>query len=92
MHLRCYNKNHVAYKHYGGRGIHVCQEWHKDNPDGKSFERFLAFMGKRPSLQFSIDRVDNDGSYYPYQVDGVTRQCRWATATEQRANQGRKAA
>lgn len=87
MHVRCYNPKHVAFKHYGGRGIHVCAEWHRDNPDGKGFERFLAFMGKRPSLKYSIDRVDNDGSYYPFQSDGVTRQCRWATAKEQRANQ-----
>jgi len=87
MHVRCYNPNHIAYKHYGGRGIHICAEWHKDNPDGKGFERFLDFMGKRPSLKFSIDRVDNNGSYYPYQADGITRQCRWATAVEQRANQ-----
>lgn len=87
MHVRCYNPKHIAFKHYGGRGIHVCAEWHKDNPDGKGFERFLAFMGKRPSLKYSIDRVDNDGSYYPYQADGVTRQCRWATAQQQRANQ-----
>lgn len=87
MHVRCYNPKHVAFKHYGGRGIHVCEDWHKDNPDGKGFERFLAFMGKRPSLKFSLDRVDNDGSYYPYQADGVTRQCRWADAVTQRANQ-----
>lgn len=87
MHVRCYNPQHIAYKHYGGRGIHVCPEWHKENPDGKGFERFLEFMGKRPSLKFSIDRVDNDGSYYPFQEDGKTRQCRWATAEQQRANQ-----
>lgn len=87
MHVRCYDPRHVAYKHYGGRGIHICAEWHKDNPDGKGFERFLAFMGKRPSLKFSIDRVDNNGSYYPFQSDGTTRQCRWATAEQQRANQ-----
>lgn len=87
MHVRCYDPRHEAYKHYGGRGIHICAEWHRDNPDGKGFERFLAFVGPAPSLAHSIDRVDNNGSYYPYQADGVTRQVRWATSKEQRANQ-----
>lgn len=87
MHVRCYNKNHEAWKHYGGRGIGVCAEWHKDNPDGKGFERFLNFVGRAPSMAYSIDRVDNDMGYQPYQADGITRQVRWATSKEQRANQ-----
>lgn len=87
MHVRCYDRKHKAWKHYGGRGIHVCAEWHKDSPDGLGFNRFLEFMGARPSMKHTIDRVDNDGSYYPYQADGVTRQVRWATKQEQRDNQ-----
>lgn len=87
MHVRCYDKRHVAWKHYGGRGIHICAEWHKDNPDGKGFERFLSFVGPSPTPRHSIDRVDNNGSYYPYQADGITPQVRWATSKEQRANQ-----
>lgn len=96
MHVRCYDDRHRFWKHYGGRGIHICPSWHKDNPDGKGFERFLDFMGKRPSLKFSIDRIDNEGSYYPFRLNGINtevnsegakRQCKWATATEQRANQ-----
>ena len=87
MHVRCYDRKHVAWKHYGGRGIHVCPEWHKDSPDGMGFDRFLAFVGKRPSPKHTIDRVDNNGSYYPYKADGVTPQVRWATGDVQRANQ-----
>lgn len=87
MHVRCYDPKHEAYKHYGGRGIFVCAEWHKDNPDGKGFDRFLTFVGKAPSLGHSIDRIDNNLGYQPYQADGVTRQLRWATSKEQRANQ-----
>ena len=30
MKARCYNKNHHAYKNYGGRGIKVCEDWLED--------------------------------------------------------------
>jgi hypothetical protein len=87
MHVRCYDPRHEAFKHYGGRGIGVCAAWHKDAPDGKGFERFLQYIGPSPGMEFSIDRVDNNLGYQPFQADGVTRQVRWATAKEQRANQ-----
>lgn len=38
-------------------------------------------------MEHTIDRVDNNGSYYPFQADGVTRQVRWATKEVQRNNQ-----
>lgn len=86
MHMRCEDPRHEAYKHYGGRGIGICPEWHKSRGlDG--FKAFLEYIGPRPSPGHSIDRVDNDLGYQPYQADGVTRQVRWATSKEQRANQ-----
>lgn len=87
MHQRCYNPQHVSYKHYGGRGITIDPSWHKDHPDGEGFTRFINFIGPSPSPQHTIDRVDNNGHYQPFQADGKTPQVRWATATEQRANQ-----
>ena len=86
MHTRCYDPKHVAYKHYGGRGIGVCDEWHKRRGH-EGFKAFIEYMGPRPTPQHSIDRIDNDLGYQPFQSDGVTRQMRWATAKEQRANQ-----
>lgn len=72
MHHRCSSRQLVCFKHYGGRGIRVCDRW-------QSFEAFLADMGPRPSSRHSIDRIDNDGNYEP-------QNCRWATQDLQAQN------
>lgn len=72
MRARCGNPDHPAYKWYGARGIKVCDRW-------QSVESFIADMGRRPSAQHSLDRVDNDGNYEP-------SNCRWATNTQQTRN------
>ena len=90
IHQRCLFPSHTAYKHYGGRGIKIhydfLSEAYGGNPDGKGFERFFACVGAAPSLQHSIDRIDVNGDYAPFQSDGVTKQLRWATAKQQAAN------
>ena len=73
MKRRCYSPNSTGFKYWGGRGIHVCDQWLK------SFEAFLSDMGKKPSPKHSLDRINNDGNYEP-------SNCRWATNTEQRNN------
>lgn len=73
MKNRCYNKNFKFYKYYGGRGIEVCQTWIE------SFEDFVKDMGRRPSKNFSLDRIDVNGNYEP-------SNCRWADKKNQANN------
>lgn len=71
---RCYYPSFIQFQDYGGRGIRVCKKWRR------SFEAFLADVGKRPSPEHSIDRYpDKDGNYEPGNV-------RWATRKQQANN------
>jgi hypothetical protein len=76
MRQRCENPKDSVYGYYGGRGIHVCDRWKA------SFLDFFADVGPRPSKEYSLDRIDNDGNYEPGNV-------RWATDTEQARNKRR---
>ena len=73
MIARCTDPNNNKYYAYGAVGIRVCERWLN------SFEAFLEDMGKRPTPDHSIDRINNDGDYEP-------DNCRWATRSEQNKN------
>lgn len=64
---RCLNPREKSYSYYGGRGITVCDEWRD------SFIAFYRSVGKRPSSEHSIDRIDVDGNYEPGNVRWVER-------------------
>lgn len=69
---RCLNPNLPAFKHYGGRGIKLCPRW-------MDYRNFLKDMGRKPSPELTIHRVDNDGNYEP-------SNCIWATQDVQNNN------
>jgi len=70
---RCHNPNSSSYSLYGERGISVCDEWRS------SFKSFLDHVGRKPSRQHSLDRIDNSHGYEPGNV-------RWATPSQQQRN------
>lgn len=77
LNRRCYDPERKDYNHYGGRGITVCQEWHRDNPQG--FQNFLRDMGGTYQDKLEIDRIDNNGNY-------CKDNCKWSTRSEQVVN------
>ncbi len=76
MKERCTNKHHKAYKHYGGRGLVICNRWLN------SFENFYADMGDRPN-GLSLERTNNNKGYNP-------KNCKWDTGLRQNRNRNFK--
>lgn len=71
---RCFNSNDASYKHYGQRGIAMCDEWKE------SFETFYYWAlsnGYEDGL--SIERKDVNGNYCP-------ENCCWIKRSEQSKN------
>ena len=75
MMSRCYNPNNHAFDRYGGRGIKVCERWHK-------FENFYADVSQMENFNragYTLDRIDVNGDYTP-------ENCRWVDWKTQNRN------
>ena len=60
MRQRCTKPNSTNYARYGGRSIHVCNEWKSD------FMAFYTWSMENGYVEgLTIDRIDNDGNYEP---------------------------
>ena len=80
MKTRCYDTNASAFKHYGARGITVCDEWLNDFDSFYKWAITHGYNEAAPSYQCTIDRIDNDRGYSP-------DNCRWVDMKVQRSNQ-----
>ncbi len=74
MKRRCASPSHHAYKHYGARGIQVCEEWRNDF---SVFHSWAIANGYTDGL--SIDRINNDLGYQPHN-------CHFIKMSEQQRN------
>lgn len=81
MKSRCYNKNNISYKNYGGRGIKICEEW-LGKYGFRNFHEWATSNGydeNSPRGKCTIDRINVDGNYEP-------NNCRWISTKEQSNN------
>jgi len=85
MMARCYNPKHSRYKHWGGRGIKVCERWHDATLYKEDIDKQLEKQGLtledwgKGKNKYSVDRKNNDGDYEPSNI-------RFATFQEQAEN------
>jgi hypothetical protein len=70
---RCTNPKSQRWASHGGRGIKFLFN---------SFEEFISHIGRRPSGDYSLERIDNNGNYEEGNV-------KWATRSEQQLNKRR---
>jgi hypothetical protein len=73
MKQRCTNPKRNGYKHYGGKGITVCQEWF----DFPAFYLWATANGYTEKL--TLDRINPDGNYCP-------ENCQWIPEADQNRN------
>ena len=67
---RCHNPKNSYFKHYGERGISVCDEWRADRA---AFLRYIQTCPGWDIPSLEMDREEVDGNYEPGNIRFVTR-------------------
>lgn len=72
--VRCEGRTAKHYRNYKARGIKF---------KFQSFKEFIDDIGWRPSSEYSLDRINNDGNYESGNV-------KWSTLSENNRNQRKR--
>ena len=75
---RCYDPSQHNYRHYGGRGIRVHEEWLGAEGRKKFLQYLDDNLGPCPE-GWTLDRIDSDKHYEPGNL-------RWASRSMQERN------
>ena len=75
---RCHNPKAESYKHYGERGIQVCDEWRGEH-GFSNFVKHVIMLEHCGEKGYTLDRIDVNGNYEPGNV-------RWANSKLQVKN------
>lgn len=75
MKKRCYREGRKDYKHYGGRGIKMCEEWLGEG----GLVRFIEDMYPSFEEGLELDRINVNGNY-------EKENCQWVSRREQVIN------
>ena len=52
----CLYPGSLKYPEFGGKGVKMCERW-------LEFDNFVKDMGKRPSADFVLERIDASGDF-----------------------------